>query len=665
MVEFDVWKRGSENSNSVEKSNINEVFEFLNNNSEIECDTETSGFDPHTKDILCIQFGNQTNQYLIKWNKELVYLLAPYFNSNKLFIFQNAKFDLQFLYKYGIIVNKVYDTFLAECILTCGTLTRRDLKSLISKYLKINISKEIRESIPKLGLTLDVINYGLDDVKYLSLVKEEQMKLIKEYDLEPALRLDNRFVQVLAYIEYCGIYFDSKLWSKNIEDNIKTSEELLTKMNTMIVELGLKKFYNYADLFCKSPVFKDGVAYETTINWSSSRQVVSLFKALGIDVSIEEDGEIKESVGKQVLQEKENEHEIVKLYSKFIKNNKLLTSFGKSYFDYINPKTNRIHTTYKQILNTGRMSSGNKRDNKPNLQQLPSDSRYRKCFIPEKGNIMIAADYTGMESVVFANKTLDKGLLEFYDKNLGDMHSFVAKMCFPEELKEVALEDVKNVRKDLRQNAKAAGFAIQFGGVGFTISNNLGVSPEIGDQVYEAYMNGFPGVKDYFDKVFKETLENGYITFNDITKRKSFFDFFDRFRKLQTDMDNMDWKKYREEKNKNSYLFTNKYQPIVKDYFKLKGIIERKSYNFPVQGSSADITKVALLLIWDYIIKNKLFNILKICNVVHDEIIVECPLNIQKEVTEVVYNSMIKAGSLFFTRVKLDAVAEAGDHWIH
>lgn len=581
-----VWKRGNKEGEIIETS-IDEVLKFIIDNNEIECDTETTGLDPHINDIICIQFGNEHNQYLIEWSKEIPELLKPFLeDSSKLYIFHNAKFDLQFLFKYNIIVHNVYDTFLAECVLTCGTLSRRGLQSIAFKYLNIDISKTVREEFVNrsnivLSDNLHLINYGLDDVRYLTKIKKAQEEYINFYNLQKAVSLDNRFVVVLAHIEYNGMAFDKEQWLKVAEDNENTGSELLKEMDSMVIEMGLTKFYDYADLFSSNSINKGGVNYSTTIKWTSSKQVASLFKEIGIDVSVEEGGEIKESVGNSLLQKIENDYPLVKLYSKYVKNQKLISSFGKKYLNFINPVTNRIHTSYKQILNTGRMSSGNQRDNKPNLQQLPADPRFRKCFVPEKNNVLIAADYSGMESVVFANKTEDKGLLEFYDNGYGDMHSFIAKKCFPDQLENVKLEDVKTVRKDLRQDAKAAGFAIQFGGNGSTISDNLGIPLEEGEATYEAYMEGFPGVKNYFKKVFNETLVNGYITFNDITNRKSFFDFIDYYKELSVKIENIDWSEYRREKSANSIKYNNHFKPIVKDYFKYKGIIERRSYNYP------------------------------------------------------------------------------------
>lgn len=432
-----VFKRGK--NNEVLNSTLEEVIDFLDKTKIIELDTETTGFDPHINKIICIQFGNPEHQYLIEWLEDTPNLIKPFLeNSSKLFVLQNAKFDLQFLYKHNIVLSNVYDTFLAESILKCGYVNApKNLKYLIEKYLGVTISKEIREEIPELGLTIPVIDYALDDVKYLTNIMYKQMVEIQHYELEHALALDNKFVKVLAYVEFSGMGFDKERWLKKCQEDIngywgkdenkqdiyvKGIKEIEREMDEMVISLNLKKYFNFADLFCENPIIVDGVGYSTIINWASDKQVGKLFKDLGIDITIEEDGVLKESVGVKVLSQKKGEHPLVALYATWVKRAKLISSFGETYLRFVNESTNRVHTSYKQILNTGRMSSGNTRQNKPNLQQVPSDERHRDCFVSEVGNDLIAADYTGQESVIFANKTLDEGLLEFYDKGYGDMH---------------------------------------------------------------------------------------------------------------------------------------------------------------------------------------------------------------------------------------------------
>ena len=656
-----VFKRNQEDL-TVQKTNLDEVINFLYDTDEVECDTETWGFDPHSANILSIQFGNTNNQYLIEWDDLLVEILSPFFkNDNKTFIFQNAKFDLQFLYKKNITVTNVYDTLLAEIILTNGLqYSGRGLDSLVYKYAEKYMSKEIRDSIIRVGLTDAVIDYGLDDVKYLSIIKQKQLEKAKELNLERAIELDNHFVKILAYTEYCGIGFDKELWLKKCKDDEQKWLDKEKELADLIIkDERLHKYRSFGTLFDPPGTIV------CNINLRSPSQVLELFNSIGIDAKIEENGEEKGSVGKQVLQ-KNKDNPIVKCYSEYITLNKRVTSFGKNYINFINNSTGRIHTTYQQILNTGRMSSGNAKQNKPNLQQLPNDAEHRNCFIVEQGNKMICADYSGQEAVIFANKCLDKNLLAFYDEKLGDMHSYVAALCFPSELKDMSLEDIKKKRPDLRQKAKAAGFAIQFGGVGYTISNNLGISEEEGNDVYKGYTEAFPEMFDYFKKVSNEAKTKGYVVFNNVIKRKFFFDFMDEYRSLESyiQQDGF-WTTYRNEKELDSPLFNNVLKPKVKKYFRYKGIIERTSYNYPVQGSAADCTKYAAYLFWKWLLHNDFFNIIKFVNIVHDEILIECPDNLAEICSNKLKECMEKAGDYFCKRVPLTAEPQISDRWVH
>jgi DNA polymerase I-like protein with 3'-5' exonuclease and polymerase domains len=134
----------------------------------------------------------------------------------------------------------------------------------------------------------------------------------------------------------------------------------------------------------------------------------------------------------------------------------------------ISPITGRIHTNFNQLMSTGRLSSGNAKENKPNLQNLPSDEFTRSCFIAEPGNKFIAADYSSQEQIVLANFSLEQNLINFYEKGFTDMHSYVAFLMYPdirrctiEELEPDKLTYIKKEHSDKRTLAKSAGFAIK------------------------------------------------------------------------------------------------------------------------------------------------------------------------------------------------------------
>jgi len=179
-------------------------------------------------------------------------------------------------------------------------------------------------------------------------------------------------------------------------------------------------------------------------------------------------------------------------------------------------------------------------------------------------------------------------------------------------------------------------------------------------------MKAFPGIASYFKKMSDEALKNGYVLINEVTNRKSYVDFYPEYKRIKTIIsEDGFWDTYRKEKDLNSSKFINELKPVVRDYFKYQGMIQRRSYNFPVQGSGADITKLATCYMFDYIIENNLFNTVKIVNVVHDEILLECPEDISESISLKLQEFMIKSGSKFFKRVPLNAFPEIADYWIH
>ena len=171
---------------------------------------------------------------------------------------------------------------------------------------------------------------------------------------------------------------------------------------------------------------------------------------------------------------------------------------------------------------------------------------------------------------------------------------------------------------------------------------------------------------DYFKKVSNEAKTKGYVVFNNVIKRKFFFDFMDEYRSLESyiQQDGF-WTTYRNEKELDSPLFNNILKPKVKKYFRYKGIIERTSYNYPVQGSAADCTKYAAYLFWKWLLHNDFFNIIKFVNIVHDEILIECPDNLAEICSNKLKECMEKAGDYFCKRVPLTAEPQISDRWVH
>lgn len=657
---------------NIRSSTIEELIEYFSDKDEIGFDTETTGFDPYLCKLLTYQLGDDKNQFVVDASQYPVNIIEDLLKS-KLLIMHNAKFDLKFLYHRGIYPQKVWDTYLGECVIYKGDRSiRKSLEATLLRYNGHQLNKSIRGTIHREGLTERVIRYAAEDTEYLGLIKSYQIARLKYYDLMNSIGLENEFVKVLTYIEYSGIYLDPKLWKLKLSQNEEDYKKSLSILNKWIIDNNLVKFIdNQLDLF-------DTTKY-TTISWSSPKQVVELFQDLGIDTKVLDDktGDLKDSVEAGVLEKQIDKSPIIPIYLKYKQQEKVLSTYGEAVFKKIHPITRRIHTQFTQILDTGRLSSGGKMGeqetiNLQNIPRLPDKSERidgriyeRECFVPEEGNVLIDADYSGQEQIVFANWTKDPDILKFYEDKLGDMHSFIASKIFP-ELKDLSLDEIKKNYKDKRQIAKSAGFAINYGGDGSTISDNLNIPQEEGEAIYAAYFQAFPGVSDYFKRTIAKTLNDGYITFNDISKSKCFISFIEKFREKEKIINSPGfWEKYREEKKLDSLLYRRTLKGDVSKYFKLRGNISRMALNYPIQGSSAEITKMACIFIFNYLLANDLIGIVKFVNVIHDEILIECPETIKDTMKKVVEDCMARAGNIYCKIVPLKAEAEVCNFWNH
>ena len=363
-------------------------------------DTETQGFDVYTKLLLTLQLGNFENQVMIDCATVDIQLYKEFIESDRLFLFWNAKFDLKFLYHQRIVPINVWDGFLAEKLLYLGYRSgsrKMGLKDAASNYLDVEMDKTVRGEILYKGITDRVVVYGCNDVKYLESIKHYQDIELTKKQLLSALSIENEFVKVLAYIEYSGIKLDIIKWkAKMAKDQLKLDESIIKINNWIITNSNhdpyLKRFVKIerqGDLF-------EGFNLEPLciINWNSSKQLIPLFEHLGYNLWTKDKktGLMKKSVEAKVLAIQKNVSTILEPYMEYTGQAKLVSTYGQSYLDQINPVTGRIHTNFNQLMDTGRLSCGG--DDAVNIQNLPADEATRSSFIPNEGYTLIDCDYT-------------------------------------------------------------------------------------------------------------------------------------------------------------------------------------------------------------------------------------------------------------------------------
>lgn len=734
-------------------------------------DTETMGFDPYTKQLMLLQLGCYDFQVVIDLTTIDIGFFRSYMQSDRLFIGWNIKFDMKFLFHHRVVLKNVYDGFIAEKLMWLGYpsgIHSMSLKSAGENYLGVELDKTVRGRIMWAGLGEDVIEYAANDVKYLEKIKEAQEVELLKKDLNIANIYEQKSVPWIAYTEYCGTYLDVEKWQyKMALDNFV--EAVFEKaLNDWVVAsaLGEKFAYwyiqteglgekdlaklrkkmkgercpdkdikghirGYAEAY-KVPVehqvdkkfikeslqgdlFLGFVPPTCTINWKSPKQVIPLFKALGLNLLAKdkETGEMKDSIEEKVIAPQSHLSTLIYLYIEYQGAKKLTSTYGQNVLNQMNEVSKRLHTNFNQLgTDTGRLSSGGKDKANSleylNFQNFPHDAETRACFSANFGMKWISCDYSGQESRIIADVTNDPAMLDLFNHGSGDVHSLVAKMAFPEIVGDCPVEEIKHRFPEQRQDAKGVEFAINYGGDANTIANNKGIPMHEAQKIYDNYMKGFKGMKSYQDRQRKFVMENGYILLNPLSRHKAYIYDYDILMGIKNRFTNEFWDSYRGYKGQETKLpkqvqieicrkfsegvpipnlvgvYTYKikkankeevkevyatmadvYVYPVKYFFKRKSASEKQAINYPCQGTGAVMFKTASIFLWEYLLEHDLLFKIKLCVPAHDEWNIEVPDNMAEEMTEVLKNCMSRAGEFFCRKLSMPADAVCATHWIH
>lgn len=641
-----------------------EALELLAPLSVVELDTETMGLDPYTKELLTVQLGCAEFQVVIDCTSVDIHLFKEYMeNPQRMFLGWNIKFDLKFLYHQRIIPLRVYDGYLAEKLLWLGYpagMHEMSLKAASINYLGVDMDKSVRGKIIQTGLTEDVIVYAAGDVSYLGKIRDKQLIELEKKGLLKAIDFENEFVECLAYIEYCGAKLDVDKWKIKMATDLNNLEKYEAELNEWVEES------EYSSKYCSVNIQGDLFnGFDTKprchINWTSSQQVIPLFEELGLNLKVldKKTKHYKKSVDIKVVEPQASKSPLIPIYIKYKKAATIVNTFGQKFLNLINPVTGRIHANFNQLgTDTGRLSS-----TEPNLQNLPHDAQTRACFVSDKGNRWISADYSGQESYLMASMANDEAMLDELINGSGDLHSLTAKMVFQQIPRDMPLKDIKKNFKDLRQEAKGYEFCFNYGGQDSTLIRNYGLDAKRAKEIYENYMSGFAGLKRYQDFRRVDVMRKGYILLSKITGHKAYIYDYDELKMQMEKQDDPDfWAYYREMKQENPECDTVQ---GVRRLARRKAESEKQSINYPIQAAGALCFKLASIKLFNWLLKNGLLFKVKYCIPVHDEINLEAPDEISEEVADILVKCMVSAGKPFCTRAHLGADVEIGDHWIH
>lgn len=318
------------------------------------------------------------------------------------------------------------------------------------------------------------------------------------------------------------------------------------------------------------------------INLNSPKQLqVFFFEKLGLKPI--KKNKTGYSVDTDVLEEIAKTHDVARLILEYRSLSKLASTYVDALIKAVDAHDRRIHTTYDSLgAATGRMSS-----NDPNLQNIPSGDGYAKeikeCFIPSAGNVLMVADYSQIELRILAFLSEDTALIDAFVQN-EDIHTRTARFLF-EKKHALNMTDDWKPNSEERRIAKTVNFGVIYGITGFGLAKTLGVGPWEAQQYIEAFYEKYPGVRAYYDSLLEKACETGYVE-----------TFFGRRR----------------------------YMPSLNDANKtIRTIAEREAINMPVQGTAADIIKIAMVEIDEYIRAHNLRG--RMILQVHDELVFDIP----------------------------------------
>lgn len=504
-------------------------------------DTETTGVDPITAELVGMSFSFAENQAFyvpVPANREeafkIVNIFKPAFeNPHSLKIGQNIKYDLNVLAHYGVTLQgKMFDTMIAHYVLQPELRHGMDyLAEVYLHYETIKIEELIGPKGKKQGNMrdlppADVYKYACEDADVTLKLKHVLEKELVENGVEKLFEeIEMPLMPVLAYMERNGVRIDPEALKE-------TSRHFTARMNQIEQEV-----YQLAGM---------------EFNIASPKQVGEvLFDRLKIVEKAKKTKTGQYVTSEEVLESLKGKHKIVGKILEHRGLKKLLGTYIDALPQLINPATGRIHTSFNQTVTaTGRLSSSN-----PNLQNIPirneDGKEIRKAFIPDEGCEFFSADYSQIELRIMAHLSEDPHMIEAFQKGQ-DIHAATAAKIY-----KVKLEDVT---REQRSKAKTANFGIIYGISVFGLAERLNVDRKEAKELIDGYFENYPKVKAYMDESIRQAREKGYI--ETIFKRKRYLPDIN---------------------SKNAVV---------------RGYAERNAINAPIQGSAADIIKVAMIRIY-------------------------------------------------------------------
>ena len=567
-------------------------------------DTETTGLDTLTAQLLGIAFSIEKGKAFYvsipEDEKEAKAVCAEFqsifSDEQKTLIAQNLKYDLCILLRYDLTISaKTFDTMIAHYLINPDMRHGMDLLS--ETYLGYQ-PQSITDLIGKKG-------------KNQGSMKDVPLDKVTEYageDADITLQLFEKFAPLLDDVEARKLFNEvemplvpvlAAMEIAGIKLDVPALKKMSDELNTDLVRLQTE--------------IKELAGVE--FNIQSPKQLGDvLFDHLKIDEKAKRTGKTKQyKTGEEVLSKLVNKHPIVPKILDYRSIQKLKSTYVDTLPELVNADTGKIHTTYNQaVAATGRLSS-----DKPNLQNIPIRTErgreIRKAFVPRSDDyVLLAADYSQVELRIIAALSKDGPMIQAF-KDGQDIHAATAAKVFGVE--------IDKVDRDMRSKAKAVNFGLMYGQSAFGLADNLGISRTEARDIIDEYFKQFPTIRAYMDQNIQFAKQNGYV--ETIMGRR----------------------RYLRDINSNNQT--------------VRGYAERNAINAPIQGSAADIIKVAMINVYAEMEKLKMKS--KLLLQVHDELVFDAHKDELDELKSMVSEKMVGAVNL---EVPMVVDMGIGQNWL-
>ena len=560
-------------------------------------DVETTELDPYKGDLRLVQLSDGKNTKVIDLkpfkdrgdlltSAELAPLRDLLASNKQTKIAHNAKFDCKWVrHHLGAEVGSVYDTYLASILISAGEGERRHgLADVVQFFLGQTLDKtEQVSNWAAAELTTSQIEYAARDAAIMPEVREKLDDRIALDGLSTVLKLENECVMPIAEMELNGFYLDKERWREQLAVVTKAQAKFADELQDML-SAGVAQ----ASLFGRAE-----------INLDSQAQVTDALVGLGIPMP--------NTTRAWELQPLAEKYPPVAKLLEYRAVAKAMSSFGENILEFIEPATGRIHADFRQIgAPTGRFSCSS-----PNLQQIPHEQEYRRCFTAPEGRSLVIADYSQIELRILADFSEDKSFIQAFESGQ-DFHAATAAQIFG-----ITEADVST---DQRSFAKRLNFGVVYGLGASRFAMMTGLTQTQAEDTLRRYFSTYPRMDEWLRVQSKNVLtERSARTRSGRMARMSF-----------------------DENDRGSI-----------------GSAQRYAKNMPIQGTSADILKRALRLLHDDIRETSA----KLVNIVHDEIIVECDAAESEQTVKILESAMLRAGEQFVSRVPIKVDVHTAVEW--